>query len=71
MVTNSERFYNTVLDLLEDVDEMEEVAELMTWWNRYASPTSFQCSTFTLRFQSDLSQLFFWGTASLEEHCIS
>ncbi len=34
-VTDSERFYNTVLDLFDDVEEQEEVNGLLTWWNRY------------------------------------
>jgi len=33
--TNSERFYFTVLDLLEDIEEQVEVNELLAWWNRY------------------------------------
>jgi hypothetical protein len=33
-VTDSERFYTTVLDLLEDVEETDEVNKLITWWNR-------------------------------------
>jgi hypothetical protein len=33
--TDSERFYNSVLNLLEDVDEQEEVNDLISWWNRY------------------------------------
>jgi hypothetical protein len=33
--TDSERFYNSLLDLFEDVDEMEEVNNLLTWWNWY------------------------------------
>jgi len=33
-VTGSEKFYNTVLDLFEDVEEQEEVNDLQTWWNR-------------------------------------
>ena len=33
-VTDSERFYNSVLELLEDDNEREEVQELMIWWNR-------------------------------------
>jgi hypothetical protein len=32
--TDSERFYNSVLDLFEDVEEQKEVNDLMTWWNR-------------------------------------
>ena len=32
--TDSERFYNSVLDLFDDVDEHEEVQDLLVWWNR-------------------------------------
>ena len=35
MVTDSERFYNSILDLFEDVDEQREVNDLQMWWNRY------------------------------------
>ena len=41
-VTDSKRFYNSLLDLFEDVDEREEVNDLLTWWNRYAFV--FSCS---------------------------
>ncbi|KIM80552.1 hypothetical protein PILCRDRAFT_526373 [Piloderma croceum F 1598] len=37
-VTDSERFYNSVVDLFEDVEEQEEVNELQTWWNRQVFP---------------------------------
>jgi len=33
-VTDSERFYSTVLDLFEDVEEQEEVTELQMWYLR-------------------------------------
>jgi hypothetical protein len=33
-VTDSERFYSTVLDLFDDDEEREEVKDLLTWWNR-------------------------------------
>jgi hypothetical protein len=33
-VTDSERFYSSVLDLLEDPDEIDEVNGLLEWWNR-------------------------------------
>lgn len=33
-VTDSERFYNTILDLLMDPDEVNEVDALLTWWNQ-------------------------------------
>ena len=35
LVTDSERFYDSILELLDDPDEMEEVNQLLTWWNRY------------------------------------
>jgi len=34
MATDSERFYDSILDLFDDVEEQEEVNELKTWWNR-------------------------------------
>ncbi|KAG1891596.1 uncharacterized protein F5891DRAFT_1131556 [Suillus fuscotomentosus] len=39
-VTDSENFYHSILDLLEDPDESEEVADLMTWWTRRIFPNS-------------------------------
>ncbi|KAG1869088.1 hypothetical protein C8R48DRAFT_771259 [Suillus tomentosus] len=33
-VTDSETFYHSLLDLLEDPDECGEVTELLLWWNR-------------------------------------
>jgi len=38
-VTDSERFYNTVLDLFEDIEERQEVNDLHTWWNRQIFPS--------------------------------
>ncbi|KAG1781183.1 hypothetical protein EV702DRAFT_962815 [Suillus placidus] len=32
--TDSETFYHSLLDLLEDADESKEVDELLVWWNR-------------------------------------
>ena len=32
-LTDSERFYNSILDLLDDRDERDEVDELLIWWN--------------------------------------
>lgn len=34
-VTDSERFYSSILDYLEDPDEQDEVDGLMVWWNQY------------------------------------
>jgi hypothetical protein len=33
-VTDSERFYNSILELLDDPDQIEEVNRLLAWWNR-------------------------------------
>jgi hypothetical protein len=33
-VTDSERFYTSILGLLEDQDEVKEVDDLLAWWNR-------------------------------------
>ena len=33
-VTNSNCFYNSILELFDDIEEQEEVQELMEWWNR-------------------------------------
>jgi hypothetical protein len=32
--TDSKNFYTSVLDLLDDPDEDEEVKDLLSWWNR-------------------------------------
>ncbi|EGO04387.1 hypothetical protein SERLA73DRAFT_148918 [Serpula lacrymans var. lacrymans S7.3] len=32
-VTDLEGFYNSILDLLKDLDEIEEVNALLAWWN--------------------------------------
>ena len=32
--TDSERFYNSILELFKDPDEQEKVNDLLTWWNR-------------------------------------
>jgi hypothetical protein len=37
MVTDSERFYGSVLDLLEDPEEIKEVDTLLAWWDQCAS----------------------------------
>lgn len=33
-LTDSERFYNSIMEVLTDPDEAKEVSELLTWWNR-------------------------------------
>ena len=32
-MTNSEWFYDSILELLEDWDEQQEVKDLLKWWN--------------------------------------
>ncbi|KAI0055392.1 hypothetical protein BV25DRAFT_1921867 [Artomyces pyxidatus] len=38
-VLDSERFYNSVFELFEDIDERQEVDSLITWWNRQIFPS--------------------------------
>ncbi|KIJ13610.1 hypothetical protein PAXINDRAFT_13568 [Paxillus involutus ATCC 200175] len=38
LITDSECFYNSILELLEDPDERDEVEQLMVWWNRQVFP---------------------------------
>lgn len=37
LVIDSECFYNSIVELLEDPEEREEVDQLMIWWNQCAS----------------------------------
>ncbi|KAG1732469.1 hypothetical protein EDD22DRAFT_982534 [Suillus occidentalis] len=39
-ITDSENFYHSILDLLEDPNENEEVVDLMMWWTRRIFPNS-------------------------------
>lgn len=34
LVTDSEYFYNLIIDLLEDEKEQAEVKDLLSWWNQ-------------------------------------
>jgi hypothetical protein len=34
ITTDSERFYNSILELFDDDDEKVEVEDLLAWWNR-------------------------------------
>ncbi|KAG2054381.1 hypothetical protein BDR06DRAFT_982439 [Suillus hirtellus] len=38
--TDSETFYHSLLDLLEDPEEYKEIDKLLTWWNHQVFPTS-------------------------------
>ena len=35
LVTDLEHFYTSIIDLLDDPDEKDEVEQLLMWWNRY------------------------------------
>ncbi|TEB25444.1 hypothetical protein FA13DRAFT_1637543, partial [Coprinellus micaceus] len=39
LVTNSEYFYNLIIDVLEDPEEPVEAVELLRWWNQQIFPT--------------------------------
>jgi hypothetical protein len=47
-VTDSETFYNSVLDLFEDVEERKEVNDLQIWWNRCVYNLSQMCGAYRL-----------------------
>ena len=36
-LTDSERFYESVLEFLDDPEEESEVSELLNWWNWYGN----------------------------------
>ncbi|OBZ77788.1 hypothetical protein A0H81_02017 [Grifola frondosa] len=40
IVTDSQRFYNSVAELLDDVEESEEVNALLNWWDRQVFPNT-------------------------------
>lgn len=42
--TDSVRFYNTLLEFLEDPDEQEEVNQLLLFWNQYVLVHDFPCN---------------------------
>jgi hypothetical protein len=64
-VTDSERFYNSLLEILDDPDERREVDDLLTWWNRYVA--TIWCCTHIYSFYD--SQVF--GSYFLEQCPVS
>jgi hypothetical protein len=34
ITTDSERFYNSILELFDDDEEKDEVNDVLGWWNR-------------------------------------
>ena len=57
LATDLERFYNSVLKLLEDPDEKDEVDQLMGWWNWYMVNMYFLITKVT-SLQTDLSVIY-------------
>ncbi|KAG1854093.1 hypothetical protein C8R48DRAFT_610352 [Suillus tomentosus] len=55
-VTDSENFYHSILDLLEDPEESQEVVDLMTWWTRRIFPNS-SCSQRSISTNSALVKI--------------
>ncbi|KAG2135608.1 hypothetical protein BD769DRAFT_1627061 [Suillus cothurnatus] len=39
-ITDSENFYHSILDILEDPNESEKVVDLMMWWTQHIFPNS-------------------------------
>jgi len=35
LLTDSKCFYTSIIELLDDPDEKDEVDELLAWWNQY------------------------------------
>lgn len=64
MATDSERFYNSVLQYFEDVDEKEEVDKLLGWWNRYVCLK--KCCCFNLWANGLLHRQIFPGYSSAQ-----
>ncbi|KIK11566.1 hypothetical protein PISMIDRAFT_19420 [Pisolithus microcarpus 441] len=38
LITDSKRFYSSIMELLDNPDESNEVDQLITWWNRQVFP---------------------------------
>ena len=51
--TNSERFYESVLDFLNDPDEEDEVGDLLNWWN-CSTYACFACECLCSHFYSQV-----------------
>ena len=53
LTTDSKRFYNSILELLDDPDEKGEVNQLMMWWNWW----DLFCNYWSVA-NEDISQIF-------------
>lgn len=58
IATDSERFYNSIVEFLEDPDENTEVQELLVWWNRWAHPNNIIFPELTRFHDAVTSQVF-------------
>lgn len=65
MITDSENFYHSILDLLEDTDESEEVGNLMLWWTRFIM------HSIHLKLQTNTLYSHVFPNSSSSQHCIS
>jgi hypothetical protein len=66
LVTDSERFYLSVLEVLNNPDEIQEVNDLLVWWNRYVW-LSFLTLTCSKPIVSQIFAEFFPGTRTIHE----
>ena len=57
LAMDSEQFYNSVLELLEDPDKKDKVDQLMGWWNRYMVNMYFLITKVT-SLQTDLPVIY-------------
>ena len=59
MEMDSETFYISVLEVLEDPEEQDEVKELLSWWNQYVVPLQhWNLAVDGFERQEDISLLF-------------
>lgn len=68
--TDSERFYSSVLSLLTDPEEQEEIDSLMLWWNRWYSiiGSRSSCPLF-IYFQTSIPWTFLCSPSYQQEQC--
>jgi len=67
LVTDSERFYTSIDELLDDPKEKDEVDQLMTWWNRYGLISVVKFLTSLM--QASLSSLHGQGVDAIPKQC--
>jgi hypothetical protein len=65
--TDSEHFYNSILDLFNNTDEQDEVNDLIAWWNRYLWLLFQLMGAHIL--QANLSHVFIRTARHLQKQC--